>query len=160
MAVTRLGGSGFPRSLYGSFAGKVEAEIEETAQANTGGWNLRVFDSYRDDERKRRQRVAMGVIPETMPEADAEAVIAAADKRLATLAQAQIAKVDASESRIKAMQSALADLLDAQAEAEREWRARRINEITAARNAANLEIQQITQQQRNAEAVLLMLAEM
>lgn len=58
--ITRQGLSGIPRALYGDFSGKTEVEVEEAAEAFSGGYfehhpfkyRPRVRYKFRDEEEK------------------------------------------------------------------------------------------------------------
>lgn len=140
--ITRLGGSGFPRSLYGSFEGKEEAVIVEEAAQNTGGWGD-AWSQEIDDEAVRRQRVAMGIIPDEG--AALEAVQAESRSKARQLARQEEARSQALTDQIIELERAIEaqeGINTAALEAEK------------SRALANLSI---IQRNQNAQAVLVML---
>ena len=156
MPISRLSPSGVPGCAYGPFSNKVEQVVtpEVEAESFTGGWGT-AWQNYRDDEATRRQRVAMGIIPDDEPEK--AAILEAAQQSLDVLARRKIRALERKSEELDRIEALTLRLMKAQREAEREAQAAMIANLKAERVEAQGNLTQI-QRNQNAQATLVMLA--
>lgn len=149
MRLALYGGIGTPR---GDYLGKeqqviVEPPAEEVSP--TGGWA--VYQRYRDAEEVRRQRIALGIIPDDEPEA--EAVQEAAKQPAKILARKRLRERVSDANRIGELEAMLDRIMaEIAAEQERAY-AQMLDELKAVQaESVNF------QRNQNAVAVMAMLA--